>query len=304
MKLLKLMTEEIIQTKQFSYYLCVPMAMKTRLAALIACFFLGMVAPAKAQYATNASRSELGLMVGGTYYLGDVNRFIPYRNTHLAGGLVYRFNLHPRAAIRANFLYGKLSGEDSDSNLEQQTQRNLSFNTTIWELAGGIEFNYFPFQIGNDRYKGTAYMVAEIGLFRMNPKAIGDNGNEVELQPLGTEGQGTSLSDRNPYSLTQLVVPLGVGVKLSIGESASLNFEVGLRKTFTDYIDDIGSDSYVDPDLLAAENGPLAATMSNRTLNNERFGRRGDASTNDWYVFSGAMLTFRLGRPSKCQYRY
>ncbi len=276
------------------------MAMKTRLVALFACFFLATAADVNAQYATGASRSELGVMVGGTYYIGDINRFMPYRNTHLAGGLIYRFNLHPRAALRANFLYGKLSGEDSDSNFDQQIQRNLSFNTTIWELAGGIEFNYFPFQIGNDRYRGTAYLLAEIGVFRMNPKAIGTNGNEVELQPLGTEGQGTSLSDRNPYSLTQLTIPLGLGVKLSIGEKASLNFEVGLRKTFTDYIDDIGSDSYVDPDLLAAENGPLAAEMSNMSLNNERFGRRGDASTKDWYVFSGMMLTFRLGKPANC----
>ncbi|GAB5416468.1 MAG: DUF6089 family protein [Crocinitomicaceae bacterium] len=276
------------------------MAMKTRLVALFACFLLVSASDVNAQYATGASRSELGVMVGGTYYIGDINRFMPYRNTHLSGGLIYRFNLHPRAALRANFLYGKLSGEDSDSNLDQQIQRNLSFNTTIWELAGGIEFNYFPFQIGNDRYRGTAYLLAEIGLFRMNPKAIGSNGNEVDLQPLGTEGQGTSLSDRNPYNLTQLTIPLGLGVKLSIGEKASLNFEVGLRKTFTDYIDDIGSDSYVDPDLLAAENGPLSAEMSNMSLNNERFGRRGDASTKDWYVFSGVMFTFRLGKPANC----
>lgn len=276
------------------------MAMKTRLVALFACFFIVTIGSVHAQYATNASRSELGVMVGGTYYIGDINRFVPYRNTHLAGGLVYRFHLHPRAAIRANFLYGKLSGEDSDSNLDQQIQRNLSFNTNIWELAGGIEFNYLPFQIGNKRYRGTAYLLAEAGVFRMNPKATGANGNEVELQPLGTEGQGTSLSDRSTYSLTQLTIPLGLGVKFSIGEKASLNFEVGIRKTFTDYIDDIGSDSYVDPDLLAAENGPLAAEMSNMSLNNERFGRRGDASTKDWYVFSGMMLTFRLGKPAKC----
>lgn len=280
------------------------MSMKTRLTALFTCFFLGIVAPVQAQYATNASRSEVGVMVGGTYYIGDINRFMPYRNTHLAGGLIYRFNLHPRAALRGSLVYGGLSGEDSDSNLEEQVQRNLSFRTDIWELTGGIEFNYFPFQIGNDRYRGTGYLVAQIGVFRMNPKAIADDGNEVALQPLGTEGQGTSLSSSNPYNLTQLVVPLGVGVKLAIGESASLNFEVGLRKTFTDYIDDIGADSYVDPDVLAAENGPLAASMSNRSVTNERFGRRGDSSTNDWYVFSGAMLTFRLGKPTNCQYRY
>jgi hypothetical protein len=239
-------------------------------------------------------------MAGGTFYIGDMNPFMPFRNTHLAGGVLYRFNLHPRAALRANFLYGKLSGNDSESNLAHQVQRNLDFSTNIWELAGGIEFNYFPFQIGNDRYKGTAYLLAEIGMFRMNPKTVGANGNEVELQPLGTEGQGTSLSSRGPYSLTQLVIPIGVGAKLSLGQKASLNFEIGLRKTFTDYIDDIGSESYADAAVLAAENGPLAASLSNRSLDGDRFGRRGDASTNDWYVFSGVMLTFRLGQPQKC----
>jgi len=276
------------------------MAMKTRLVALLAIIFFGFVPNADAQFATNASRSELGFMVGGTFYIGDMNPFMPYRNTHLAGGVLYRFNLHPRAALRANFMYGSLSGDDRQSNLEHQIQRNLNFSTDIWELAGGIEFNYFPFQIGNERYKGTAYLLAEIGVFRMNPKGIGDNGNEVELQPLGTEGQGTSLSDRRPYSLTQLVIPIGVGAKMSLGKKASLSFEIGLRRTFTDYIDDIGAESYVDPVALAAENGPLAASMSNRSLDGDRFGRRGDSSTNDWYIFSGAMLTFRLGKPEKC----
>lgn len=279
------------------------MAMKTRLVALFALFSIGCAHPLAAQYATNASRSELGIMAGGTFYIGDMNPFVPFRNTHLAGGLIYRFNLHPRAAFRVNLLHGKVSGNDSESQFEQQLERNLNFTSDIWELSVGFEMNYFPFQIGNDRYKGTAYLLAEIGVFRMNPKTVGSNGNEVELQPLGTEGQGTSLSNRRPYSLTQLVIPIGVGAKLSLGDKASLNFEIGLRKTFTDYIDDIGSESYVDPVALAAENGPLAASLSNRSLNDDRFGRRGDASTNDWYVFTGAMLTFRLGAPAKCMPR-
>ena len=279
------------------------MAMKTRLVALFALFSIGSVHQLNAQYATNASRSELGIMAGGTFYIGDMNPFVPFRNTHLAGGLIYRFNLHPRAAFRVNLLYGKLSGDDSESKLEHQVERNLNFTTDIWELSAGFELNYFPFQIGNDRYRGTAYLLAEMGVFRMNPKTVGSNGNDVELQPLGTEGQGTSLSNRRPYNLTQLVIPIGVGVKLSLGDKASLNLEIGLRKTFTDYIDDIGSESYVDPFALAAENGPLAASLSNRSLNGDRFGRRGDASTNDWYVFTGAMLTFRLGAPAKCMPR-
>jgi hypothetical protein len=255
---------------------------------------------ASAQFHTGKSKSELGFMVGGTYYIGDMNPFMPFRNTNLAGGLIYRYNVNARMSVRANFLYGKLHGNDAESKELLHQERNLSFSTRIFELAGGLEFNYFPFQLGHDRYKGTAYILAEIGLFRMNPKTTADGGGEVELQPLGTEGQGTSLNSKGRYSLTQLTIPLGVGAKMSLGEKASLNFEIGLRKTFTDYIDDVGSGSYVDPVVLAAENGPTAAALSNRSLSGDRYGRRGNASTKDWYVFAGAMVTFRLGQPATC----
>lgn len=289
---------------QFSWYLRVPRMMKTTLLILISFACLSVSNVTYAQFPTTASRSELGFMVGGTYYIGDINPFMPYRNTHLSGGVLYRFTLNPRTTFRTNLLYGKLSGDDSQSKLEPNRERNLSFETHLWELAGGIEFNYFPFQIGHDRYNGTGYILAQIGLFRMNPTAIGENGNDVELQPLGTEGQGTSLTNRGRYSLTQLCIPLGVGARMSLGDRASINFEVGLRKTFTDYIDDIGSDFYADREVLAQENGPLAASMSNRSLSNNRFAQRGDSATKDWYFFSGMMITFRLGSPTNCQYKY
>ncbi|MGB0914478.1 MAG: DUF6089 family protein [Crocinitomicaceae bacterium] len=249
------------------------------------------------QYHTGASRSELGVLVGGTYYLGDLNQFSQFRNTHLAGGLIYRYNVNPRLSVRANFTYGKVSAEDSKAKNDFQKERNLSFYSNIYELGAGFEFNYFPFQLGHKRYKGTAYLLAELGVFRMNPKT-NYNGAEVELRNLGTEGQGTSLNSKGYYNLTQVCIPLGVGVKLSLGNRMGVNFEFGIRKTFTDYLDDVKSDSYVDPLALAAENGPLSAELSN--LSGNRYGQRGNSSTKDWYVFSGMMVTIRLGSPAKC----
>lgn len=256
---------------------------------------------ASAQRQTNGSRSELGVLVGGSYYIGDLNRFAHFRNTNLAGGLLYRYNFHSRTTWRTTLIYGEVEAYDSESSWAQQQQRNLNFNSTIWEFASGIEFNYFPFRIGSDRYKGTAYLFAQLGLFRMNPKTD-YNGDQIELQPLGTEGQGTSLSSKSRYNKIQLVVPLGIGARVSLGKSASLGIEFGLRKTFTDYLDDVGADTYVDPDLLMAESGPLASELSNRS--GSRFGKRGTSSTKDWYVFSGATLTFRLGKPSNCHYKF
>lgn len=281
----------------FAFYFEMKMRKSLYVFVLFLCFGTSSV---HAQFHTAKSRSELGFLIGGASYIGDLNPFEPWREINLAGGLVYRYNVHSRLTLRTNFTYGRLAGDDSKSKENLIKERNLSFETNIWEFAFGLEFNYFPFQLGHDRFKGTAYILTEMGLFRMNPKAITDGGTEVELQPLGTEGQGSSLSSKGNYSLNQLCLPIGVGAKISLGDKASINFEIGLRKTFTDYIDDVGSSSYVDPVALASENGPLAAELSNRSFSGSRYGRRGNATTKDWYIFSGMMITFRLGKPSKC----
>jgi len=252
-----------------------------------------------AQYPTTRSRSELGVLLGGSYYIGDLNQFRHFQGTQPAAGLIYRYTYHTRLALRANFTYGKVMASDANASLDINKNRNLSFESNIFEVAGGVEFNYMPFFLGSQKYKGTAYLLAQIGVFRMNPMTE-YNGEMIELQPLGTEGQGSDLNSKKNYSLMQLSIPLGVGVKFALGKKVALNFEYGIRKTFTDYLDDVGSNNYVDYTELAAANGPIAADLANRSLDGSRYGKRGNESTSDWYSFFGAMITFRLGQPSKC----
>jgi hypothetical protein len=253
------------------------------------------------QYANFKSRSEIGLMIGGANYIGDLNPFKPYYNIQPAVGLIYRYMIHPRLSFRANATAGWVGASDADAENPLLVNRNLSFRSYIMEVGAGVEFNYFPFQLGHSKYKGTAYLLAELAVFRMNPQ-MNIDGEWYDLRPLGTEGQGSSLNSKAPYSLTQVSVPLGIGCKLSLGRKASLSFEYGIRKTFTDYIDDVGSDAYVDPVQLGAENGPLAAYVSNRSLNGSRYGKRGTSATKDWYSFFGMMVAFRIGSPNKCFY--
>jgi len=254
---------------------------------------------AQAQQQNHRSRSELGVLLGGSNYIGDLNAYNPLYNIKPAGGIIYRYNVHSRLCWRGSLLYGSVGATDTDAKESLLKNRNLSFQSTIYEVGGGLEFSYLPFQLGHDKYRGTAYILVGVSLFHMNPKTD-YNGELVELQPLGTEGQGSSLNSDGNYSLTQLSVPLGVGVKFSIGKRSAIGFEYGIRKTFTDYLDDVGSNAYVDPVKLADENGPLAAALSNRSLNGSRYGKRGNAGLKDWYSFFGATLTFRLGKPNKC----
>ena len=254
---------------------------------------------ANCQRATPLSRSELGITVGGMYYLGDLNPYKHYSNTQLAGGLLYRFNVNPRISLRFNLLYGNVKADDSESSNDLLRNRNLNFSSSVLELAGGVEFNYFPFEIGHKKHKGTAYILAQMGVFRMNPMTRYDGAN-VALQPLGTEGQGTSLSSKGNYSLTQLCFPIGVGGRITLGKWMTLGLEVGLRKTFTDYLDDVHADYFADRSVLLEESGVSAAALSNKNLDGSSHGRRGKSATKDWYVFTGCTLTFKLGKKNIC----
>jgi hypothetical protein len=253
------------------------------------------------QKRTFLSRSEIGFSVGQTYYLGDLNPYQQFNQAHLAGGLIYRYNINNRLNFRTNYLYGKVAAADSTSPYPLLVNRNLSFETSLHEVAAGLEFHFIPFQFGSSRYPATAYLLAQIGVFHMNPKMY-YNGEWIALQTLATEGQGTSIGTRKPYSLYQPCLPLGMGVKASLGKMATLNIDISIRKTFTDYLDDVGSDAYVDPQILEDEVSALSAAVSNLSLDGNPYGKRGTSSTKDWYVYAGATLTFRLGKGGGCFY--
>jgi hypothetical protein len=252
----------------------------------------------RAQQANFFSRSEIGFHAGAMFYIGDLNQFRPYYKSNLAAGFMYRFNVHSRLTLRFTGVHGKVEAYDRDATQALMVNRNLSFQSPISELAGGVEFHYFPFQFGNKRYKGTSYIIAQLGVFKMNPQTE-YNGELVDLQPLGTEGQN-EYSGQSNYLKYQICMPLGLGLKISLGKFASFNVEVAIRKTFTDYIDDVGSDTYYDPVALSAMNGTDAVALSNRSLDGSSFGRRGNSSNKDWYVYTGGTITFRLGKGNNC----
>jgi hypothetical protein len=255
-----------------------------------------------AQRQNNLSKSELGVFCGGSYYIGDLNPLSHFKNTASATGIIGKFNINPRWALRGLLVYGSVSANDAQSESKYDgvyTNRNLSFSSTILEVGGGFEFNYFPFQIGNSTYRGSGYLFAEIAYFQMNP-TTNYNGQTVELRTIGTEGQGTPLNNSNYYSKNQLSIPLGIGFKYPFGNYFCLGMEYGVRKTFTDYLDDVGSDRFIDKSQLNEYASPLTVALSNRNLNGSSFGPRGDSKTKDWYFMFGLTLTIRLGNPDEC----
>ncbi len=249
--------------------------------------------------------AEFGFFGGGSYYIGDLNPAKHFVYSKPAFGAIFRYNLTTRYSLRFTATYGNVYGSDAASDDPFMVQRNLSFKSDILELAFGVELDLFKYRINDMKYPITPYFFYEIAYFKMNP--TGEmNGEDFSLQALGTEGQGTSLNDKNPYKLNQLSVPLGIGLKFNLRARLAVSFEYGIRKTFTDYLDDV-SGSYVDPDLLAAYNGSLAAEFSDRSINDNGLSNvgfnRGNSSNKDWYVFYGMMITFKPFKENICDMR-
>ncbi|MGQ0827819.1 MAG: type IX secretion system protein PorG [Bacteroidota bacterium] len=243
--------------------------------------------------------AEIGIFLGGSYYIGDLNPIKHFNEfTKPAGGIVFRYNFNPRLAARANVLLGSIQGDDSYSTSPGQQQRNLNFKSPITEGSVQLEFNFLDYQIGNEKRKFTPYIFFGLGVFQFSPKGE-INGNWVALQPLGTEGQGLQGgASKKKYKLIQMSIPFGVGIKANLSKSIGLSIEWGIRKTFTDYLDDV-SKRYYDPVQIAAARGTTAAAMSDKSIGNDpnysNTGRqRGNSTTKDWYSFAGIVLSFKL----------
>lgn len=239
--------------------------------------------------------NELGIFLGGSYYIGDLNPTGHLNSlTRPAVGLVYRHNLGYRVSFAGTAMFGSVQGIDARTSSYEQQQRNLSFRSRIYELAARCEFNFIEYQIGDDKHSFTPFLFLGVSVFNFNPKA--SYGNQwVALQPLKTEGQSKG------YLRTQVSIPFGAGVKINLAKRIGLVAEWGMRKTFTDYLDDV-STVYADPAALAL-NGPAAVALGDRSLTaTDNTGRqRGNPRNKDWYCFTGLTLTFQLSeKPKSC----
>ncbi len=248
---------------------------------------------------------EIGFFGGGSYYIGDLNPTKHFVYSKPAGGLIMRYNLSTRHSMRFTATYGNVYGDDALSSDQWQVNRNLNFNSDIYELAAGFEICLKKYAINNMRYTFTPYLFYELAYFRMNPKTSFD-GNEIFLQGIGTEGQGSTLSDKNNYSLNQISLPLGVGFKFNLMKRVAVSLEYGIRMTLTDYLDDV-SGNYVNNTAFANLRGPMAAKLADPSLNgisNVPGAARGNSNTKDWYAFYGAMITFKPWKYNVCAFSH
>ncbi len=194
-----------------------------------------------------------------------------------------------RVTFAGNLVATQLVGNDAFTSLRGRNQRNLSVRTDLVELNAQAEF--YPFS-ARSKLSGF-YVNAGIGGIYFQPKAQYDN-TWYKLRPLGTEGQNY-IAGMQPYNTFNLVIPFGYGYKFPVGRFTTVKLDVGLRKTFTDYLDDV-STVYADPAQLAESGGAIAATLADRSVQGYEVGsQRGGANRNDSYFMVGIKIARTIG---------
>jgi hypothetical protein len=274
----------------------------------------------------NKPRKEYIVGIGGANFLGELggaNQFgthfikdLELSATRPSFQLALRYRPTAMVGVKGGFYFQLISGSDNLTQEPYRKNRNLSFRSPVCELSTQAEF-YFTrdkmsaqYNIRNARRGRSAdfqaYAFLGFGGYFFNPQAK-YNGKWVNLQPLGTEGQGLSGGPKK-YSRFGICIPYGLGAKYGITREWFVGIEFGIRKIFTDYLDDV-STVYYDNNVLLRERGPMAAYLADPSLHNypEELGgdasganqtaageQRGDPKSKDAYMFTNVTVSYKL----------
>lgn len=170
---------------------------------------------------SKAQMYEIGVFGGGSNYIGDIGSEYYINPNNLMGGVVFKWNINPRIALRGNFNYAQISDSDANSTNNARKQRNLTFTNNIKELAVGIEYSFFEYNIDEIDQKQTPYLLFQLAA--INYRSI---------------AEGSTPARYNYIYKTTMSIPFGVGYKTRIARNFAMAFEIRAAYTFTDHLDD------------------------------------------------------------------
>ncbi len=243
----------------------------------------------KQNFTREKKYNSIGFTLNALNYFGDLSPNAKTASTDISFtrpgfGVDFAHRFGPRYTLRASFLYGTIRGDDfesadkGDDDAKFRYVRNLSFRNRIKELSIVAVFDLFKNEASYiSRVQWTPYAYIGGTIFHHNPQAyvaddsgLPEAGTWVDLQPLGTEGQNAELDpdDANAgisaYKRVQFAIPFGIGIRYRLNQVFDLSFEMGVRYTFTDYLDDV-SRNYVDLGVFGDD--ALARYLSDRSNN-------------------------------------
>lgn len=179
----------------------------TILLLIISC-----VAFNKAVAQESTYKFDMGGQIGMSGYLGDASSSI-FSHPGFAGGLTFRYLPDVRWSLRtlANVL--AISGDTKGMDDVYPDFANFNFKATVIELQERVEFNFFPYGIG-ETYKRlrrwTPYLAAGIGF---------------------------SVSTCSGQTNAGFNIPMAFGFKYKAKPRLNLALEFSMTKVFSDHMD-------------------------------------------------------------------
>lgn len=270
---------------------------------LLLAFALAAPAADAQQFTKRKQYNSVGVTLTAMNYFGDITpkpsipslRFGATR-PNIGVTITHRFT--PIISARAGLSYGRITGSDekaadpNDADGKFRYNRNMNFRNDLAELSVVGIVDLIPNR--NTYIKRpdlVPYVFAGVAGYAGNPKGEDASGNFVALQPLKTEGVD--------YNKAGIAIPFGLGARYKLNKSFDLGFEVGFRKTFNDYLDDV-STKYIDQSQLNSSaakyfGGGITKNRSGEFTNFDSAGsQRGKSNEDDWYVQAGFTLNYIL----------
>ena len=277
-------------------------------------------------------RVEYTFGLGATNFLGDLGgrdqigtnglQDFEIKATRYALDLGYRYQVGKAWYVKGNLIYALVSGDDALTKEPARAIRQLNFKSNIVELSAQLEYMIVKQKSGHlYRLRGVrgktwfrfeVYLIAGIGGIWYNPMGR-RNGNWTRLRHLHTEGQGLP-NGPSQYSGFTMVVPYGIGIRRNLGGGAgarrfntwSISLELTMRKTFSDYIDDVstvyydqgyGKGTNIIGNVYGSDAGYFADPSG--VYYNGGYGepqQRGDSSDKDAYMLGIISLNYKIHR--------
>ena len=212
-----------------------------------------------------AQTYEVGVMLGGANYIGDVGSTTYISPNELAVGGILKWNRSERHSFRASLLYTHLNADDADSDESRRQERGYSFDNSLLEGSLGLEFTFKEWSLHNFEPQFTPYLYSGITGFLSNEMGLSGN-DEITIRKRKID----------------FAIPMVFGLKWSVSTNFVFAIEVGARYTFTDNLDGSNPEEFDGGKNLPSFGNP---------------------NTNDWYMFSGITLTYTFGRkPCYCNF--
>ena len=270
------------------------MVRKLRFLLIMSC--LAIYVQANAQF-DDPKTLEIGPHVGLSYYMGDLNPTLPFAQAKLQYGGVVRFNYNNRWTFR--FDYSRATVTADDTKLNWRPERGLNFTSKINDFSLVAEFNFIEYYTGNPKRNVSPYIFGGISVFQYTAYT-NVNGTLVDLSDYETEfvDPNAKWYDKmfGKTSPVGVSIPFGMGLKFALSRHMAGTIEWRMQKTFTDYLDDVGT-IYLERHAIYKDADGTEFDLTDPTGNYKPGQQRGNSAFNDWFGMARASLTWKINLP-------